>query len=75
MTYEESLDRCEEEIGRIDEAMDQLRKVREMEDVVSALEYRKSALESEAEGYRDKLCANDARERDALRREYERSLL
>ena len=73
--YEVELDRCEEEIGSIDEAIEYLREVREMEDVISDLEYRRNALCEEADGYRKEIDAEWKIERELMNREYERDLL
>ena len=73
--HEFALNRCESEIWNIDEAIENLREVREMEDVIASLEYRRDALQEEAEGYRkaiDKEWESDMR---ALNRECERNLL
>ena len=73
--YEQELDRCEDEISSIDEAIDYLREVREMEDVIADLEYRRNALCEEAEGYRKEIDAEWKIERELMNREYERDLL
>ena len=75
MDYELELDRCEEEIGSIDEAIDYLREVREMDDVISDLEYRRNALCEEAKGYRKEIDAEWKIERELMNRDYERDLL
>lgn len=73
--YGMELDRCEDEISSIDEAIDYLREVREMEDVIGNLEYRRNALCEEAEGYRKEIDAEWKIEQEMMNREYERDLL
>ena len=75
MNYELALERCEQEIGSIDEAIEYLRDVREMEDVIGDLEYRRNALCEEAEGYRREIDAEWKIEMQLLNLEYERDLL
>ena len=73
--YEIELGRCEDEISSIDEAIDWLREVREMDDVIDDLLYRRNALCEEADGYRKELEAEWKIERELERRDYERDLL
>ena len=75
LTLEQAFDRCEEEISSIDEAIDWLSEVREMDDVIDDLQYRRNALCEEAEGYRTELDKIWKEEQELLRREYERDLL
>ena len=75
VTWDEALERCEDELWRIGEAVELLGKVREMEDVTGDLEYRRNALEEEAEGLRGRILAREAREEEALRTEYESGLM
>ena len=75
LTYEQALDRCEDEISSIDEAIDYLREVRDMDDVIDDLLYRRNALCEEAEGYRKEIDAEWKIEQGMMNREYERDLL
>ena len=75
MDYERELDRCEDEIWAIGEAMDALREVRDMEDVIADLEYRRNALCQEADGYRREIEKENEIDEQLLRREWENGLI
>jgi hypothetical protein len=72
---EQALDLCEEEIYGIDEAIEALREVREMDDVIADLEYRRNALCEEADGNRREIEKENEIDEQLLRREWERDLL
>lgn len=72
---EQALDLCEEEIYGIDEAIEALREVRDMEDVIADLEYRRNALCEEADGYRREIEKDNEIDEKLLRREWEKGLL
>ena len=75
MTIDELYERCQDEIFNIGEAIDYLKKVRDMKDTVDYLNERKHELENESERYEEELSRIAQEERDELNREYERGLL
>ena len=75
MTTDERLERVEGEIGCVDEAIEFLREVRGMEDVIDMLRERLDGLRTEEAQIEDEMAAEGQRDREALRREYERGLM
>ena len=75
MTNSERLERAEEEIFRIGEAVDYLSGVRDCEDVIQTLKDRMILLGLEKEKYHRLAEAEDDRDLEALRREYFRAVM
>ena len=75
MDYNAELERVEQSISYIEDAIDYLRLAGSMDDVIAELTDRQDALKETRETIRRKVEAQDAREEAALEREYYAALL
>ena len=70
MDYQAELDRVEQAIGDIECAIDYLKSAGSMEDVIEELTDRMDALKKTRDTIHREIEAQEAREDEALRREY-----
>ena len=70
MDYHEELERVEQSVSDIKEAIEYLKSAGSMEDVIAELTDRLNALKGTRDTIRREVEAQEAREMEALRREY-----